>query len=166
MASVAGAASLQIPPSARFNGLGQSGVALADDATAAWWNPAGLGFMTGRTLGLMHSQLVPDLADDISVGSVFSDRVGREIVDRMVYDTPQLTAFIGSELRGDDGACLAPGAADAGTARRYAQELAGRVASVKVPQATPNSLVTPTFLKTLLPLASCTSITTSRSATG
>ncbi len=65
LASVAGAASLQIPPSARFNGLGQSGVALADDATAAWWNPAGLGFMTGRTLGLMHSQLVPDLADDI-----------------------------------------------------------------------------------------------------
>ncbi|MCB1162254.1 MAG: PorV/PorQ family protein [Candidatus Krumholzibacteriia bacterium] len=65
LASVAGAASLQIPPSARFNGLGQSGVALADDATAAWWNPAGLGFMTGRTLGLMHSKLVPDLADDI-----------------------------------------------------------------------------------------------------
>ncbi len=65
LASVAGAASLQIPPSARFNGLGQSGVALADDATAAWWNPAGLGFMSGRTLGLMHSQLVPDLANDI-----------------------------------------------------------------------------------------------------
>lgn len=65
LASVAGAACLQIPPSARFNGLGQSGVALADDATAAWWNPAGLGFMTGKTLGLMHSQLVPDLADDI-----------------------------------------------------------------------------------------------------
>jgi hypothetical protein len=65
LASLAGAASLQIPPSARFNGLGQSGVALADDATAAWWNPAGLGFMTGRTLGLMHSQLVPDLANDI-----------------------------------------------------------------------------------------------------
>ena len=65
LASLAGAACLQIPPSARFNGLGQSGVALADDATAAWWNPAGLGFMTGRTLGLMHSQLVPDLANDI-----------------------------------------------------------------------------------------------------
>ncbi|MBM4116748.1 PorV/PorQ family protein [bacterium] len=65
LASLAGAACLQIPPSARFNGLGQSGVALADDATASWWNPAGLGFMGGRTLGLMHSQLVPDLADDI-----------------------------------------------------------------------------------------------------
>ena len=64
-ASVAGAHSLQIPPGARFNGLGQAGVALADDATAPWWNPAGLGFMKGRTFGLMHSQLVPDLADDI-----------------------------------------------------------------------------------------------------
>ncbi len=64
-ASVAGAHSLQIPPGARFNGLGQAGVALADDATAPWWNPAGMAFMQGRTLGLMHSQLVPDLADDI-----------------------------------------------------------------------------------------------------
>ena len=64
-ASVAGAHSLQIPPGARTNGLGQAGVALADDATSAWWNPAGLGFMRGQTLGFMHSQLVPDLADDI-----------------------------------------------------------------------------------------------------
>ncbi len=64
-ASVAGAHSLQIPPGARANSLGQAFVALADDATASWWNPAGLGFMQGRTLGLMHSQLVPDLANDI-----------------------------------------------------------------------------------------------------
>jgi hypothetical protein len=65
LASVAGAHSLQIPPGARSNGLGMSGVALAEDATAGWWNPAGLGFMRGKTLGFMHSQLVPDLADDI-----------------------------------------------------------------------------------------------------
>ncbi|MCP4548956.1 MAG: UPF0164 family protein [bacterium] len=65
MASIAGGQCLQIPPGARANGLGQAYVALADDATAAWWNPAGLGFHTGRTLGMMHSQLVPDLADDI-----------------------------------------------------------------------------------------------------
>jgi len=65
LASVAGVHSLQIPPGARANGLGEASVAIANDATAPWWNPAGLGFMRGRTLGLMHSQLVPDLADDI-----------------------------------------------------------------------------------------------------
>ncbi len=69
------------------------------------------------------------LAGAISEEDYLSDI---EIVDRVVYDTPQLSAFIGSEMRGDDGACLVPGAADADTARRYAQELAGRVASVKV----------------------------------
>ena len=63
--SVAGAHSLQIPPGARANGLGEASVAIAQDATAAWWNPAGLAFLRGKTLGLMHSQLVPDLADDI-----------------------------------------------------------------------------------------------------
>ncbi len=65
LGSVAGVHSLHIPPGARANGLGEASVAIANDATAAWWNPAGLAFMRGRTLGLMHSQLVPDLADDI-----------------------------------------------------------------------------------------------------
>ena len=35
----AGAHCLIIPPSARANGLGQSYVAIADDATGIWWNP-------------------------------------------------------------------------------------------------------------------------------
>lgn len=65
LGSVAGAHSLQIPPGARANGLGEAYVSLADDASAAWWNPAGLGFMRGKSLGFMHSQLVPDLASDI-----------------------------------------------------------------------------------------------------
>ena len=65
-ASVAGAQCLQIPPGARANGLGEASVALADDATAAWWNPAGLSFMRGRTLGLMHSKLLAGFdIDDI-----------------------------------------------------------------------------------------------------
>jgi hypothetical protein len=41
----AGAHCLIIPPSARANGLGQSYVAIADDATGIWWNPAGLAFV-------------------------------------------------------------------------------------------------------------------------
>lgn len=61
----AGAPSLIIPPGARPNGMGEAFVAIADDATAAWWNPGGLAFMPGRNIALMHSQLVPDLASDV-----------------------------------------------------------------------------------------------------
>jgi hypothetical protein len=60
-----GAGSLIIPPGARANAMGQSFVAIADDATAMWWNPAGLGFINTAAIDLMHSQLVPDLASDV-----------------------------------------------------------------------------------------------------
>jgi len=60
----AGAHCLIIPPSARANGLGQSYVAIADDATGIWWNPAGLAFVN-TAVDLMHSQLVPELASDV-----------------------------------------------------------------------------------------------------
>jgi len=60
----AGAHCLIIPPSARANGMGQTYVAIADDATAIWWNPAGLAFVN-RAVDLMHSQLVPELASDV-----------------------------------------------------------------------------------------------------
>lgn len=45
--------------------MGQSSVAIADDATAMWWNPAGIGFVQNAAIDLMHSQLVPDLASDV-----------------------------------------------------------------------------------------------------
>lgn len=61
----AAAISVAIPPSARANAMGQAYVALADDATATWWNPAGLGFLKRRDASVTHAQLVPDLADDV-----------------------------------------------------------------------------------------------------
>lgn len=61
----AAAPSLIISPSARAWGLGQSFVAVADDATAMYWNPGGLGFLEGTHLSLTHSQLIPMLADDV-----------------------------------------------------------------------------------------------------
>jgi hypothetical protein len=63
--SEAGAASLQIEPSARANGMGKAQVGIVDDATASWWNPAALAFLDDRQVTLMHSQLVPGLADDV-----------------------------------------------------------------------------------------------------
>ena len=59
------APSLIISPSARAWGLGQSYVAVADDATAIYWNPGGLGFLEGTQFSLTHSQLIPMLADDV-----------------------------------------------------------------------------------------------------
>jgi hypothetical protein len=59
------APSLTIPPGARPNGMGEAFVAVADDATAAWWNAGGLAFAKNRGLAFMHSQLVPDLATDV-----------------------------------------------------------------------------------------------------
>ncbi len=61
----AAAPSLIISPSARAWGLGQSYVAIADDATAMYWNPGGLGFLEGSHISLTHSQLIPMLADDV-----------------------------------------------------------------------------------------------------
>ena len=61
----AGAYSLQIPPGARAEGMGRSFTAIADDAFAPWWNPGGLAFLDGKHAALMHTKLVPDLADDV-----------------------------------------------------------------------------------------------------
>jgi hypothetical protein len=56
---------LTIPPGARPNGMGEAFVAVADDATAGWWNAGGLAFLKNRSLAFMHSQLVPDLVNDV-----------------------------------------------------------------------------------------------------
>ena len=61
----AGVPSMIIPPGARANGMGEAYVAIANDATAAWWNVGGLAFVPNNNLALMHSQLVPDLANDV-----------------------------------------------------------------------------------------------------
>jgi len=44
--------------------MGQAFVAIADDATSLWWNPAGMAFVD-RSVDFMHTQLVPDLASDV-----------------------------------------------------------------------------------------------------
>ena len=36
---------LRIAPDARSSGMGETGVAIADDANAVYWNPGGLGFL-------------------------------------------------------------------------------------------------------------------------
>ncbi len=59
------APSVTFAPSARGEGMGRAYVAIADDATASWWNPAGLAFLSGRNIAAMHTKLAPGLADDV-----------------------------------------------------------------------------------------------------
>jgi len=62
--SIGGAQSLYIQPGARPAGMGDCFVAIADDATACFWNPAGLAFLESRhNFALMHTRLVPDWED-------------------------------------------------------------------------------------------------------
>ena len=62
--SIGGAQSLYIHPGGRPAGMGDAFVSISDDATACWWNPAGLAFLEERyNVSLMHSRLVPDWED-------------------------------------------------------------------------------------------------------
>ncbi|MBT6582529.1 MAG: hypothetical protein HOO17_11965, partial [Bacteroidetes Order II. Incertae sedis bacterium] len=56
-AQVGGAAVvfLKIEPDSRASGMGNAGVALADNASAVFWNPAGLAFQKGTEAGITHS---------------------------------------------------------------------------------------------------------------
>ena len=56
---------LLISPGARASGMGEAFVALADDATAVYWNPAGLAFQTGNEITIMHMQWLPQLVSDM-----------------------------------------------------------------------------------------------------
>lgn len=50
---------LKIAPGARPAGMGEAFVAIADDATATWWNPAGLGFQDKREFTMMYVRWLP-----------------------------------------------------------------------------------------------------------
>ncbi len=56
---------LLITPGARADGMGEAFVSIADDATATYWNPAGLAFQSRRQVALMHSNWLPQLASDL-----------------------------------------------------------------------------------------------------
>ncbi len=51
---------LMIEPDSRAAGMGNAGVALADNANATFWNPAGLGFQEGASVGITHSNWLPE----------------------------------------------------------------------------------------------------------
>ncbi len=64
--SEAGVIFLKLPPGARPAGLGEAFIAQADDATATWWNPAGMAFIESQEVALMYVNLLPQFhLDDL-----------------------------------------------------------------------------------------------------
>ncbi len=61
-AQVGGAAVvfLQIEPDSRSAGMGNAGVAIADNVNAIFWNPAGLARQEGTEISLTHSTWLPE----------------------------------------------------------------------------------------------------------
>lgn len=65
---------LMIRPGARASGMGSAFTAIADDATATYFNPAGLAFLNRREFTLMHSPWFSELWKD--VGDMYYEFVG------------------------------------------------------------------------------------------
>lgn len=72
---------LQIEPDSRGAAMGNTGVAIADNAAAMFWNPAGLAFQTGNQVSITHSNWlanfnVNDLFYDYLVGKYYIEGIG------------------------------------------------------------------------------------------
>lgn len=71
---------LQIEPDSRGAGMGNTGVALADNAAAIFWNPAGLAFQNQSQVSITHANWLPafnaDLFYDYLVGTYYIDGIG------------------------------------------------------------------------------------------
>ena len=96
---------------ARALGMGSAFVAVADDVTAGYWNPAGIADATGRAVQLMHSETFGDIVNydtgayvhPIENGGVVAVTVVRlaiddipftdfeEDEDRIYYDEARIT---------------------------------------------------------------------------
>jgi hypothetical protein len=60
-----------IAPDSRAGGMGETGVAIADNAWATFWNPAGLAFQTGSELAMTRTDWLPGLGlSDIWIAHV------------------------------------------------------------------------------------------------
>lgn len=71
---------LRVEPDSRSAGMGNSGVAVADDANAIFWNPAGLAFQKNTQVGITHSSWLPEfdagLFYEYLVGTYHVDDIG------------------------------------------------------------------------------------------
>ncbi|PSQ87361.1 MAG: hypothetical protein BRD42_02315 [Bacteroidetes bacterium QS_3_64_15] len=71
---------LRIEPDSRAAGMGNTGVAVADNANTMFWNPSGLAFQQDTQVGVTHANWLPEfnanLFYEYLVGSYHVDGVG------------------------------------------------------------------------------------------
>jgi len=104
--SQSGVLFLMIAPGARAGGMGESFVAVADDATASYWNPAGLAFQSDTEMAFMHTKWFPEFTTDMyydfacwSTHLEGTGTVGGHIIYFSYGDLP-LTSEFGPEIQG------------------------------------------------------------------
>ena len=87
---------LQIEPDSRAAGMGNAGVAIADNAYAVFWNPAGLGRQEGTEFSFTHAPWLPALGADLS----FEYLAGKHNLGSMGTVGGHLTYFnLGEQIR-------------------------------------------------------------------
>ena len=57
---------LLIAPDSRAGAMGESGVGLANNSSAIFWNPAGIAFLDGQEVSITHSNWLPQFQLDLS----------------------------------------------------------------------------------------------------
>jgi hypothetical protein len=128
-----GFAFLKLGVGARAMGLGSAYVAIADDPTAVYWNPAGLAAISKTQVTAMHNEWIQDFRQEFvavgapagpgSLGISFSGFYADEFERR--DDTGVLIGHFGFNdiaVTGAYGMQLAPGL-DGGLALRYVREM-------------------------------------------
>ncbi|MBN2103487.1 PorV/PorQ family protein [bacterium] len=80
---------LMISPGARAAGMGEAFVAMSDDATASFWNPAGLAYTKGNEVTIMHAnwlpQLVSDMYYDFVGGRMYMESLGGSLGGNITF---------------------------------------------------------------------------------
>lgn len=90
---------LRIEPDSRAAGMGNTGVALADNANAMFWNPAGLAFQNKTQVGLTHANWLPQF----DAGLFYEYLVGTYHVDGVGTFGGNVTYFNLGEIEITDG---------------------------------------------------------------
>jgi hypothetical protein len=132
-----GIASLKLGVGARAMGLGGAYVALADDPTATYWNPAGLAAVPYTQITAMHNQWIQDFRQEYAavaaplgkgrLGFSFSGFYTSELEGRdEVGSITQNFGFNDIAMTAGYGRVLASGL-DAGASLKYVREMIAEV---------------------------------------
>lgn len=106
---------LRIEPDSRGAGMGNTGVAIADNANAMFWNPAGLGFQNNAQVGITHANWLPEfdagLFYEYLVGTYHVDDIGTFGANLIFLNLGELEVVDGDgqEVRVDNAFEMAAG---------------------------------------------------------